>query len=133
EDPRKLVTQFVPATALLLCVPQVWVHIEALANLREELRLDRTDRDVLSIGGLIHPVVRRTAIEEVALPLFRECATQARAAEVGHERDDTIGDRRVHHLPAATYMTFMQRSENSHHQIKAAAAEIADQIERRGR
>ena len=61
------------------------VDAEARAQLGVELRLHRTDREVLRVGGLVHAVVVRGAVDHVGLPAVLPPTFGEESVEDGHE------------------------------------------------
>ena len=104
-----------------------------LAQQRVELRLDRADRDEIAAGAFIDAVEMRAAVEEVLVAAFGPAADRGHVEEHRHQRRRAVAHRGVHHLALAGLRGFQQCGEHADHEIERAAAEIADQIERRHR
>ena len=98
-----------------------------------ELRFDRADRDVLSVGAAIRRVERRAAVEEVAAALVAPFAACERRVDERQQRRGTVDDRGIDDLPAAGALCLEERREDADDQIQRAAAEIAEKVERRDR
>src|SRR6185436_4929236 len=120
-----------PARAIVL-----WRQVEELearGEHREELVLDRADRDVSSVGGLVDLVPRSASVEDVGAARLAPLPAGEESAEHGREERRAVDHRGVDHLAAAGAPRFEQRAGNAEGEQHAAAAEVADEIERRYR
>ena len=122
-----------PAGAVVLPVPLRAVETQPLAQLGVELGLDRTQRDVAAVGGLVHVVVVGAGVEHVGAPLLGPEAGVGHAEEGGHQRGGAVHHGRVDHLALPGAAGLDQRARHPEGQVHAAAAEVADQVERRDR
>ena len=97
-----------------------------------ELRLDRADRHVLAVGGLVDVVEVGAGVEHVGAPLVLPDAHGPEGVEHRHEDGGAVDHGRVDHLALAACAA---RSSSAAHDAEgeqhAAAAEVADQVERR--
>jgi hypothetical protein len=104
-----------------------------LQQLRVELRLDRADRDVLAVPGLVHVVEMRTGVQHVGAAFGLPPAALQRPVEDRHERRRSVHHRGVDDLAATRLRALDQRARDAEGQQHPAAAEVADQVERRHR
>ena len=96
-----------------------------------ELRLQRADREVPAVGGLVDVVERRAAVEQVdaaaVLPQTGRRAGRGPSSPGG----GAVDDGRVDHLAAAAALAPRStRGEHADDEVQRAAAEVADQVER---
>ncbi len=98
---------------------------------REELRLDRPDRHVLAVGGLVGPVVRRAAIEHERLALVLERPVALHPPHHLSEDADTVHHRGVDHLALAGSLPLVQRGDDAEQHEHRATAEVGHQVQRR--
>ena len=122
-----------PGVAIEMRVEAGFRQARALAQQRVELRFDRADRDELAAGAFIDAVKMRAAVEEIGLALIGPASRRRHVEEHRHQRRRAVAHRGVDHLALAGFLRFQQRGEHADHEIERAAAEIADQIERRHR
>ena len=98
-----------------------------------ELRLDRTDRNVLPVLRLVDLVEVRSGVEHVGAALLAPPAGLLRAVDDRHQRRHPVHHRGVDHLPLAGRGALDQGAHDPVGHQHAAAAEVADQIEGRQR
>src|SRR5262245_4341189 len=65
EDLREPALRLRPGLRVHLLWHRRGIKPEALEQLRVELRLDRADRNMFAIGGLVHIVERRPGVDEM--------------------------------------------------------------------
>ena len=106
---------------------------ETLAQLRVELWLHRPDREVLTVGGLVRAVVVRGAVEHVGVPAVLPATFREQAVEDRHQRGGTVEHRDVDDLPDARAACVDDAAQEPDREQHAAAAVVADQVERRDR
>ena len=97
-----------------------------------ELRFVRRDRHVLAVGGLVHVVEVRAAVEEVGAAVA-PAAHGVDAEEDAHELRAAVDHRGVDHLAPSRRRPLDERGEDAHHDQLAAAAEVGEQVDRRHR
>ena len=114
-------------------VGQVAVGAEAgqLEQLGVELRLDRSDRDVLAVARLVDVVEVGAGVEQVRASLVVPDAHGPEGVEHGHQHRGAVDHGRVDDLALAGALGFEQGAHDAEGQEHAAAAEVADQVERR--
>ena len=118
----------VPAVGELACV-----ELELVDERIEELRLQRADRDPLAVGAAIDAVERRAAVEDVGLPLAAPEPSRLQAVGHRHQQADAVGHRRVDDLSAPRAPRLDERADDAEGEKHRAAAEVADEVERRDR
>ena len=75
----------------------------------------------------------RAAVEKILVAAFGPAAHGGHVEEHRHQRGRAVAHRGVDHLALAGFRRFQQRREHADHEIERAAAEIADEVERRHR
>ena len=103
-----------------------------LHQLGVELRLDRADRDVLAVLRLVRLVEVGARVEQVGAALA-PAAERVEAVDEGHQQRRTVDHRGVDHLALARRRALDQRRHDAEREQHAAAAEVADEVERRQR
>jgi hypothetical protein len=98
-----------------------------------ELRLDGADREEFAIAAGIGVVERRTAVEHVRFPVVIPGTEGAQAVHHGAQQGRTVGHGGVHHLALAGVAGFECGADDAEGEHHGAAAEVADQVQRRGR
>src|SRR2546426_10605412 len=96
-----------------------------------ELRLERADRDVLSVGEAIRRVERRAAVEQIAAALVAPGAARERSVDERQQRRGAVDDRGIDNLATARVARLEERREDADDEIQRAPAEIAEKIQRR--
>ncbi len=100
---------------------------------RVKLRLNGTDGNPLAIGALVGFIKVRAAVEQVRAFVVRPSPQGVKAVHHRHQCCRAIGHRGINHLPFARCARFEQRTDDAESEQQSAAAEIANQIERRHR
>ena len=98
-----------------------------------ELRLVAAHGDPLAVGGLVDVIPRRTRIEPVRAALVGPQAGGMHAVHHRHQARRAVDHRRVDHLSSSRRARFEDGADQAERQVQGAAAEIADQVERRNR
>src|SRR6185436_629058 len=75
----------------------------------------------------------RAAVEDIAAPLLGPAAGAEKAGEHGGEKRSALDHRRVDHLALARAAGLEQAAGDAEAEQHAAAAEVADQVQRRQR
>ncbi|OIQ66162.1 hypothetical protein GALL_522720 [mine drainage metagenome] len=130
EDVGQLLFQGRPGRAIHLRVESFVRKTGQLPQQRVELRLDRADRNEFAAGALIDAVEVRSAVEEIALAFFGPAAHRRQVEEHRHQRGGAIAHCRIHDLSLAGILRLQECGEHADDEVKRAAAEIADQVER---
>ena len=121
--------------------PLILVHLRAeavridaglLHQFGVELRLDGADADVLAVLGLVGVVEVRAAVAHVRSALVLE-APASHGEEHGHQGRGTVHHRGVDDLALAGAGRLQQAADQPVGEQHAAAAEVADEVERRHR
>ena len=133
EELRQRLAQGRPARTVRGRGLPLGTQLQQLAQASEELRLQRPDAHVRSIGGFVHPVPRPSAVRHVAFAAFDEGTALGLADELRHQVDDAVGDRRIHHLPQPRPPRLVQCGQDAHDQVEAAPAVVPQQVQRRHR
>ena len=123
-----------PAT--LVHLPgELLVAIEAgdAHQLGVELRLDRADRDVLAVGAAVDVVEVRAGVEQVGAALLAPDPGLRHRPEHRHQRRRAVDHRGVDDLPLAAALRLEQGADHAVGEEHAAAAEVADEVQRRHR
>ena len=110
----------------------VGVHAGLFHQFGVELRFDGADADVFVVLGLVGVVEVCAAIEHVRAALVLE-AVADHGEEHRHQRRRAVHHRRVDDLALARARRFQHPAHQAVGQQHAAAAEIADEIQRRHR
>src|SRR3546814_9148785 len=100
---------------------------------RSELRFERADRHILTIGGFEDPVIGHPAIEQVGAAIKRVETAGEIAEGAREQRQAAFDHRRVDHLPLARLAALVERGEDAERDQHPAAAEIGNQVERHHR
>ena len=129
----ELLLEFGPAGPIHLPVPLRTVQSEPLPQFRVELGLDRPQRDVAAVGGLVHVVEVGAGVEHVGAPLVAPEARAGHAEEGGHQRGGPVHHGRVHDLAPTRGPRFEHRAHHPVGEVHAAAPEVAHQVEGRHR
>ncbi len=74
-----------------------------------------------------------TTVQQVAAPLVGKCAGCAHREKHGHEDGRAVDHGRVDDLPLAGVARLQQGAHHAEGQQHAAAAEVANQVQRRNR
>ena len=98
-----------------------------------ELRLERADGEPATVRALVHVVERRTGVEQVGAALGVPETRGPGAEQRRHEQCGTVDHGGVDDLTTAGGRTFDERGEHAGGQQHAAAAEVGDEVQRRGR
>jgi hypothetical protein len=98
-----------------------------------ELQLDRRDRHVLAVGAAEHLVVRRPRIQQVGAARPGVHAAAEHAVQRGHQHRRAVNHRRIDNLPGTAALRVPQGREHAEREQQTAAAEVADQVQRRRR
>lgn len=98
-----------------------------------ELRFERPDRDVPTVGAGVGAVEGGAPVEQVVGPVLGPGSGCAHRPDDLREHADAVDHRRVHDLAASGSFPLPQRGQQTHEQEHRAAAEVADQVERRRR
>src|SRR3954451_932500 len=95
-----------------------------------ELRLDRADRDVLAVLGLVGAVEMRAAVEQVhaALAVLPD-ARAGEAIDAAEQQRRAVDHRGIDHLALARALRLEESAHHAEGEQHAAAAEIAHQVE----
>ena len=109
------------------------VELQALQQLGVELRLDRADRDELAVARRIGVVPGCARVEPVGTACFAPLARGEEAGEHRRQQRGAVDHRRIDDLAAAAPARLDQAAGDAERQEHAAAAEVADEIERRHR
>src|SRR5579872_109020 len=133
EYVRQFLPQRRPSGALHLGVERLIRQAGELPKQRVELRFDRSDGNEMATGASIDAVKMRPPIEEIAFTVLGPAAGRGKIEKHRHQRGRAVAHRRIHHLTLAGFARLQQSGEDTNHEIKRAAAEIADQIQRRHR
>ena len=121
-------------TVVLACELLVALEPGEPQELGVELRLDRADRHVLAVGALVDVVVVRARVEHVHAALGDVVdAHVVERPEERHQGRGAVDHRGVDHLTLAAAARLEQRAHHAERQEHAAAAEVADEVERRHR
>ena len=99
----------------------------------EELRLQRADGEPLAVGAAVDAVERRAAVERVGLALVAPETFRLERVGHRHQQGDAVGHRGVDDLAAPGALSLQERADDAEGQRHRAAAEIAEQVERRRR
>ena len=100
---------------------------------RIELRFQAADADPLTVGAFIRVIHVGAGIEQVHAALVLPDAVGAETPDHRHQRGGTIGHGAIDHLALAGGLGVQQRGYHAERQHHAAAAEIADHVDRRRR
>ena len=103
-----------------------------LQQLGVKLRLQRADRNELTIGAFIHAVIISPAVQQI----FAVLAPHPQGMHPVYHRGEqsrTIHHRSIHHLPYAISPNRFQRTDQSERQQQPASAEISEIVHRRHR
>ena len=103
------------------------------AQQRVELRLDRADRNEMAAGAFIDAIEMRASVEEILVAAFGPATERLHVEEERHQRCCAVAHRGVDDLAPAGFLRFQQCGEHADDHVERAAAEIADQVERRHR
>ena len=116
-------------------LPRQVLTVEAgvLQQLGVELRLDRTDRDVLAVGGLVRVVEVGARVEHVRAPCVLPDAHRDERVEHRGEQGRAVDHRGVDHLALTGAAGLEQRGADAEGEQHRPAAEVADHVERRHR
>ena len=133
EQRGELLLQLRPARLVHLVRQALAGEAEALEQLLVELRLDRADRHVLPVLALVGVVEVRAGVEQVRAATLVPEARVAEAVEHRHQDRRAVDHRRIDHLPLARALALDQRARHAEREHHRAAAEVADQVERRQR
>ena len=98
-----------------------------------KLRLDRADGNVLAVGAGIGVVEMCGAVEQVVAALVAPHVLRMHAVHHGRQQRGAVGHRGVHHLALARRFGLEQRAHQTKAQQHAAAAEVADVVQRHRR
>ena len=109
------------------------LQAQALEQFLVELRLDRADGDVLAVLRLVDVVPGRAGVEHVLAALLAPAARGEHAGEHRRQQRGAVDHRGVDHLALARALRLEQRAGDAEGEQHAAAAEVADQVERRHR
>ena len=104
---------------------------DPVEQLGVELRLTAADRDVPPVGGLVDVVERRAEVEDVAAGHVGPQAFRPHTVEERGQQRHPVDHRGVDHLAAAGQRPLDQGAEDAHDDEHAAAAVVAEQVERR--
>ncbi len=119
-----------PVALVELLVEERIVQAAALAQQRVELRLDGAHRHVLAIGAGIGVVEMRRPIQQVVAALVGPAPGGLEAVHHGRQQSSAVSHGRVHHLPLARVARLVDRAHHAKRQQHAAAAKVADVVER---
>ena len=134
EDAVELALELRPRLAVHLRRQALALQAGLLEQQLVELRLDRSERDELAVLGLVGAVEMRAAIEHVGPALVVVPQAGARhAVDAAQQQRRAVDHRGVDHLALARLLRLEQAAHHAEGQQHAAAAEIADQVERRDR
>ncbi len=100
---------------------------------RVELRFQGADRHIAAAGGLVGVIERGAAIEQVGAALVLPRAAGAHAVQERGQQGRAVHHGRVDHLALARALPLDQGGQDAQGQQHAAAAEVADQVQRRHR
>src|SRR6266508_4596181 len=109
------------------------VEAEQRQQLPVELGFQRADGDVAAVGGLVHAVEGGAAVEQVDAALPAPQPEPGELVDHGGEQRAAVEDGRVDHLAAAGAAGLQQGAGDAEGEQHAAAAEVAEQVERRQR
>ena len=109
------------------------VETEPVEQLGVEPRFQRADGDVPAVGAGVGVVVGRAAVQEVGLPLVGPVALTVERPGHLHEQARPVDHRGVDDLAAARRARLQHRREDADEQQHGAAAEVADEVQRRHR
>ena len=99
-----------------------------------ELRLDRTDRDVLAVRALVHVVEVGPGVEQTLAALVNVVHTHlAQRPEHRHQDRRAIHHGGVDHLAVTTALGLEQGAHDTERQKHATTAEVAHHVHRRRR
>jgi len=124
---RETLAHLRPRRAIVLVRQTFSVDAHHLQETGIELRLDGPYRNKLAVAGRIAAVERRAAIDDVVGPPPRPAALLTKRLECRHQMRDTVDHGDVDRLSPARLTSLHRSREQTHHQIKRAAAEIGDQ------
>ena len=121
-----------PLRLVVLRCDERGVETEPVDQIGVELVLDRADRHVAAVEGLVAPVERRAALRLVRAPLVDPVVRVAHGVEERHQRERAVGHGRLDHLTAPAAVSLVQRREHTHRQHHRPAAEVAHEVQRHG-
>ena len=105
---------------------------QALAELGEELRLQRADGHPAAAPAAVGVVEGGAAVEEVGAALVAPPAAGGlEAVEHGHQRGRAVDHGAVHHLPLAGLAGVQHRRDQAEGEVQSAAAEVGRQVQGR--
>ena len=134
DDIGDCVVQDRPAVTVGLLRERVGVEAELLEQVREELRLPRTDRDVFAVTRLVHVVVGRTRVVDVGAPLVVPPPERPVTPDHRHQQRGAVDHGGIDHLPLPRPLRLEQRTHHAEGEQHSPTPEVGDQVQRwRGR
>ncbi len=109
------------------------IDLEALQELRVELRFDAAHGHVLAVGGLVGVVEGHAGVEQVGAALIGPQAHALHAPDHVRQGQRAVDHGGVDDLSLPRALPFHQRGQHAEHQEHRAAAEVADHIQGRHR
>jgi hypothetical protein len=106
---------------------------DPLEELGPELGLEGADGQVAGVGGLVDGVEGGGAVEQVGATAVGPEAGGEQLVELGGEQRGPVGHGRVDHLAPAGAGRLQQGGDHAEGEQHPAAAEVAEQVERRHR
>ena len=134
EQLRQLRLQRGPLRPIVLGIEvRVVGQARQLAQLRVELRFDRSDGDVFPVRGLIGVVEMRPGIECVDAEFFLPDPGIPHPVDHAHQDGRPISHRRIDDLAFAAARDIQERADHPEGEHHPPSAEIADHVDRRCR
>ena len=109
------------------------VETDPSQQLRVELGLQRCNRDVPSIAGLVDVVEVGAAVEDVLATRAVDDPGRPQGISRDHERSGAIDHRDIDGLSLSGHPSLVQRRDHPEREVEYAVPEVADEIERRSR
>ena len=121
-----------PGLGIVLPLQQLIVaKVEALQQLGVELRLPSPQAYVAAVCGLVHVVKRGTQIEDVGARHVGPETFGPQSMEEGREQGHAVDHAGIYDLAPTRPRSLEQRAQDADDEEHPAAAEVAQQIERR--
>ena len=125
--------RFRPPRAIHLRRHRRGVDLEQAQQFGVELGLDRGHRDITPVSAFVDLVEVGARVGHVAAAPAIHPSGRLGAVDRGHQRGRAVDHGGVHHLALSRPLRLDDGGKQADNQVQRAAAEIADQVERRCR